>query len=65
MSFRNYGGIFAYSEEIHWTSDRQPGGLELNSHPTVTRLIWFSVVASLNSKDRNHIFLRASACSDS
>ena len=58
MSFRKYGVIFAYSEEIDWTSDRQSGGLELNSHPTVTRLIWFSVVASSDSKIEINFFAR-------
>ena len=52
MSFRKYGVTFAYSEEIDWTSERQSGSLELNSHPS----------RELKSKS---IFLPASACSDS
>ena len=50
-----YGVIFAYSEEIDWTSDRQSGSLELNSHPS----------RELKFKKSKSIFLPASACSDS
>ena len=55
MSFRKYGVTFAYAEEIDWTSDRQSGGLELNSHPSL----------ELKFKKSKSIYLPASACSDS
>lgn len=55
MSFRKYCVTFAYSEEIDWTSDRQSGALELNSHPS----------RELKFKKSKSIFLAASACNDS
>jgi len=66
MSFRKYGVIFAYSEEIDWTNDRQSGGLEFSQFPPY-RHSFDLILGSreLKFKKLKSIFLLASACSDS